>query len=77
MTITSSKLFRAAGLSAALAGLLYVFIQFIHPHEDLATVTTTAWVVVAGLTALMALSRPRRHHGHLPAAGRARWACSA
>ena len=56
MTITSSKLFRATGLSAALAGLLYIFIQFIHPHEDLATVTTTAWVVVAGLTALMALS---------------------
>jgi len=55
MTITPAKLTRAAGLSAALAGLLYIFIQFIHPHEDLATVTTTAWVVTAGLTALMAL----------------------
>jgi hypothetical protein len=29
MTITPEKLTRAAGLSAALAGLLYVFIQFI------------------------------------------------
>ena len=53
MTIT--KLTRAAGLSATAAGLLYIFIQFIHPHEDLATVTTTAWVVTAALTGLMAL----------------------
>jgi hypothetical protein len=55
MTITSAKLTRAAGMSALLAGLIYISIQFIHPHEDLATVTTTGWVVVAGLTALMAL----------------------
>jgi hypothetical protein len=54
MTITTAKLTRAAGLAATLAGLLYITIQFIHPHEDLATVSTTAWVVVAGLTALMA-----------------------
>jgi hypothetical protein len=55
MKITSTKLTFAAGVSAALAGLLYILIQFIHPHEDLATVTSTSWVVVAGLTALMAL----------------------
>jgi hypothetical protein len=55
MTITSANLTRTAGLSATVAGLLYVFIQFIHPHEDLATVTTTAWVVTAVLTAAMAL----------------------
>lgn len=54
MTITPTKLFRAAGLSTALAGLLYIFIQFIHPHEDLATVESTSWVVVAALTGLMA-----------------------
>jgi hypothetical protein len=55
MNITSSKLTRAAGFSVAIAGLLYVFIQFIHPEEDLAAVTTTAWVVTAALTGLMAL----------------------
>jgi hypothetical protein len=55
MTITPAKLTRAAGLSATAAGLLYVFIQFIHPHEDLATVTTTSWIVVAAMTGLMAL----------------------
>jgi hypothetical protein len=55
MNITSAKLTRAAGISATAAGLLYIFIQFIHPHEDLATVTTTGWVVTAALTGLMAL----------------------
>jgi hypothetical protein len=55
MNMTSSKLTRAAGFSVAIAGLLYVFIQFIHPEEDLAAVTTTAWVVTAALTGLMAL----------------------
>ena len=55
MTITTAKLTRGAGLAATLAGLLYILIQFIHPHEDLATVTTTGWVVVAAMTALMAL----------------------
>jgi hypothetical protein len=55
MTITASKLTRTAGLSAVAAGSLYVLIQFIHPHEDLATVTSSGWIVVAVLTALMAL----------------------
>jgi hypothetical protein len=37
-------------LSAVLAGLLYIVIQFVHPAEELATVTGTAWVVVATMT---------------------------
>ena len=55
MTITPAKLTRAAGLSALLAGLLYIFVQFIHPHEDLTQVVTTAWTVTHILTLLMAV----------------------
>ena len=50
MTITPTRLIRACGLSAGLAGLLYIVIQFVHPTEELATVTGTAWVVVAAMT---------------------------
>ena len=55
MSITYAKLTRAAAASAILSGLLYIVIQFIHPDEDVATVTTDAWVVVAWLTVAMAL----------------------
>jgi hypothetical protein len=55
MTITPSTLMRAAGLSAVLSGLLYVLIQPIHPEENSATVTGTAWVVVALMTIAMAV----------------------
>ena len=50
MNLTTSKLTRAAGVSAALSGLLYITIQFIHPAETLASVTTPAWAVVAWMT---------------------------
>jgi hypothetical protein len=55
MTITTSGLTRAAGMSAVLSGLLYIVIQPIHPEENAATVTSTAWVVVAGMTIAMAV----------------------
>lgn len=55
MTITTSALIRAAGVSAVLSGLLYIVIQPIHPEENAATVTSTAWVVVAGMTIAMAV----------------------
>jgi hypothetical protein len=50
MTLTTSKLTRAAGVSAALAGLLYITVQFIHPAETVASVSTPAWAVVAFMT---------------------------
>jgi hypothetical protein len=53
--ITRVKLTRAAAIAAILSGLLYIVIQFIHPDEDLATVATGAWAVVAWLTVAMAL----------------------
>ena len=45
MTITTTKLTRAAGLSAVVAGLLFIAVQINHPHLDLAFVTTTEWKV--------------------------------
>lgn len=55
MTITTTKLTSAAGLSAVAAGLIFILIQFIHPQENATSVTTGAWVAVSGLTAAMAI----------------------
>jgi hypothetical protein len=55
MPITTATLTRSAGLCAVAAGLLYIVIQFIHPHEDVANVTTTAWTVTHILTMAMAV----------------------
>jgi hypothetical protein len=54
MHVTYAGLIRAAAIAAILSGALYVVIQFIHPDEDLAAVTTDAWVAVAWLTVAMA-----------------------
>ena len=45
MTITTTGLTRAAGLSAAVAGLLFIAVQINHPPMDVASVATTEWVV--------------------------------
>ena len=45
MTITTTTLTRAAGLSAVAAGLLFIAVQINHPNLDLAFVTTTEWKV--------------------------------
>jgi hypothetical protein len=55
MSITITKLTRAAGVAAVAAGLLFILIQLIHPHEDVATVTTTAWTFTALLTMAMSV----------------------
>jgi hypothetical protein len=54
MTITTTTLTRAAGLAAVAAGLLFILIQFIHPQEGAASVTTTAWTVTHALGVVMA-----------------------
>ena len=41
MNITTTGLTRAAGVSAAVAGLIFVAVQINHPHLDATTVTTT------------------------------------
>lgn len=45
MTITTTGLTRAAGISAAVAGLLFIAVQINHPTMDVDSVATTEWVV--------------------------------
>ncbi len=45
MTITTTSLTRAAGISAAVAGLIFIAVQINHPPMDVASVATTEWVV--------------------------------
>jgi hypothetical protein len=54
MTITARTLLRAAGICAAIAGLLFVGVQIGHPPMGLAAVTTTDWVVRSTAKAVMA-----------------------
>ena len=53
MKVAGSNLIRWAGVSAVVAGVLFVFIQTIHPPELLSSVTTDTWVVVHGLSVAM------------------------
>ena len=46
MKPTASKLIRWAGLSAMVAGIIYVVIQPVHPPDVLASVTTARWAIV-------------------------------
>jgi hypothetical protein len=45
MTVTPTGLTRAAGISAAVAGLIFIAVQINHPPMDVSSVTTTEWVV--------------------------------
>lgn len=53
MTITTTTLTRAAGLSAVIAGLLFIAVQINHPPLDLALVTTTEWTVRQSMKVIM------------------------
>ncbi|WAH97158.1 hypothetical protein [Arthrobacter sp. MMS18-M83] len=55
MSITTTKLTRAAGLCAVAAGLLFAAVQFNHPHLDANFVTTTEWTVRQTMKVLMAV----------------------
>ena len=55
MTITSTTLTRAAGVAAAAAGLIFIAVQFNHPHLDVTSITTTEVVIRSSLKALMAV----------------------
>jgi hypothetical protein len=53
MKITTSKLFRWAGLSAMVAGILFMLVGMFHPLNDLSSVTTTRWAIVHILASAM------------------------
>ena len=55
MSITTTKLTRAAGLCAVAGGLLFIGVQINHPHVDAGLVTTTEWAVRQTLKVLMAV----------------------
>ncbi|GAA3231601.1 hypothetical protein GCM10017691_25600 [Pseudonocardia petroleophila] len=55
MTVTTTKLTRAAGLCAVAAGLLFIAVQIAHPPVDAALVTTTEWAVRQSAKVLMAV----------------------
>jgi len=55
MSITTTRLTRAAGVSAVVAGLLFIAVQVNHPHLDVALVTTTEWVVREGMKLSLAV----------------------
>jgi hypothetical protein len=55
MTISNDKLMRAAGLCALLAGVLFLLPQFIHPQDEVASVTTTGWAVAHVVNVTMAV----------------------
>ncbi len=49
MSITTTGLTRAAGISAVVAGLLFIAVQINHPPLDLDLVVSTEWVVREGM----------------------------
>jgi hypothetical protein len=55
MTITTTKLTRAAGLSAVAGGLLFIAVQIKHPHLDATFATTTEYMVRETMKVLMAV----------------------
>ena len=46
MKITTSSLIRWAGLSAAVAGIIFAGIQPIHPPDVIASVSTSAFIII-------------------------------
>ena len=54
--VTAAGLTSAAALAAMTSGLLYGFIQFVHPVETVASVQTTRWLVVHVLSIVMAVA---------------------
>ncbi len=55
MTITTTTLTRAAGLSAVVGGLLFIAVQVKHPHLDAAFTMTTEYGVRETMKILMAV----------------------
>ena len=54
MTITPKTLFRAAGVAAAVSGLIFIGVQINHPYLDATSITTTDAMTRDSLKILMA-----------------------
>lgn len=55
MKVTTPNLIRAAGLSAMVAGTIFAVIQPIHPPDVLASVTTSAFIIITSFKAAMSI----------------------
>ncbi len=55
MQVTAAKLIRWSGLSAMAAGLIFAGIQPIHPPDVLASVNTSAFIIITSLKTVMSL----------------------
>ena len=55
MTVTTTSLTRAAGISAAVAGLLFIAVQINHPLLDATFTTTTEYAVRETMKIFMAV----------------------
>src|SRR3954466_2773454 len=55
MKITTPKLIRWAGVSAMVAGIIFAGIQPIHPPDVLASVNTSAFIIITSLKTVMSL----------------------
>src|SRR5437016_5909583 len=54
MKITASNVIRCAGLSAVVAGLIFMVVGLIHPPHFVSSVTSSRWTIVHLLTIVMA-----------------------
>lgn len=55
VNVTAMNLSKFTGFFAILAGIFYIVIQFIHPPENIISVTTSSWQVVAIMSIAMSL----------------------
>jgi hypothetical protein len=55
MKITASNLIPWTGLAAMAAGVIFAVIQPIHPPDELASVTTSAWAIITSFKTAMCL----------------------
>ncbi len=55
MKITTPKVIRWAGLSAMAAGIIFAGIQPIHPPDVLASVNTSAFIIITSLKTVMCI----------------------
>jgi hypothetical protein len=55
MSITATSLTRAGAVALAAAGAVFILIQPLHPHEDIAGITTSIWVIVHLMSWTMAV----------------------
>ena len=55
MKVTTPNLIRAAGLSAVVAGTIFAVIQPIHPPDVLASVNTSAFIIITSFKTVMSI----------------------